>query len=119
MDVPMNELNTRLDAIDGAIVNLLRQRTALTGQLTSAGDGTPPAERERRTLALAASRAGEPLTDCAEAVFRAILVSDRSLQNRRAGRPSPAWETIRTALKNTPPLFPQRATVACQGVEGA
>ena len=33
MDVPMNELNTRLDAIDGAIVNLLRQRTALTGQL--------------------------------------------------------------------------------------
>ena len=119
MDAPMNELNARLDAVDGAIVNLLRQRTALTGQLASAGDGDPPAERERRTLALAASRAGEPLADCAEAVFRAIQVSDRSLQNQRAGRPSPAWETIRTALKNTPPLFPQRATVACQGVEGA
>ena len=52
-------------------------------------------------------------------MYRTILAAGRSYQNACSGVTSKVYETIRKALDTTPDLFPQRATVACQGVEGA
>ena len=43
----------------------------------------------------------------------------RSRQNRILHRSSPETKAIECALRETPQLFPEKAIVACQGVEGA
>ena len=119
MGATISGLNAQLDNIDGMIVDMLKKRVDISGRIADLNVRVPRAQRERQTLSLVSLRAGGALSGCAEAVFRAILASDRSFQNERAGLPSRTCAEIEQALKNTPPLFPQRATVACQGVEGA
>ena len=80
---------------------------------------TLDAGRERALLAKVGSLAGEDLADYTESVFRSIMAASRSYQKQCEGSGSPVYEGIRTALSTTPDLFPQRATVACQGIEGA
>ena len=65
------------------------------------------------------TQAGEELAEYTESVFRSILAAGRSYQNQCSGVKSQVYETIRRALDTTPELFPQRAVVACQGIEGA
>ncbi len=115
----IEELGVQLNDIDMEIVDMLRRRAEITGSMAAMGGGTPLAQRRRDTLALVADRAGEELSDCAESVFRAIMVAEASLANERAGLRSQTYADIKKAVESTPPLFPQRATVACQGVEGA
>lgn len=47
------------------------------------------------------------------------MAASRSYQNIRSGKKSQVYEGVKEALENTPKLFPQRAMVACQGIEGA
>ena len=77
------------------------------------------AGRERALLGKVGEQAGEELADYTQSVYRTILAAGRSYQNACSGVTSKVYETIRKALDTTPDLFPQRATVACQGVEGA
>ena len=85
MDSKIDGLYLQLEDIDNAIVDMLRERAGLVSGFDGL-DGAESAALERRVLASAADRAGDELSDCAEAVFRAVTVSDRSLKNRRAGR---------------------------------
>ena len=80
---------------------------------------TLDAGRERALLAKVGAQAGEELAEYTESVFRSILAAGRSYQNQCSGVKSQVYETIRRALDTTPELFPQRAVVACQGIEGA
>ena len=48
-----------------------------------------------------------PMPGGAEAVFRAVTVSDRSLKNRRAGLGSKTYAGICRAMVSTPPVFPE------------
>ena len=118
MDSKIDGLYLQLEDIDNAIVDMLRERAGLVSGFDGL-DGAESAALERRVLASAADRAGDELSDCAEAVFRAVTVSDRSLKNRRAGLGSKTYAGICRAMVSTPPVFPAKAVVACQGVEGA
>jgi chorismate mutase/prephenate dehydratase len=118
MDAKIDGLYLQLEEIDNAIVDMLRERAGLVSGFDGL-DGAESAALERRVLASAADRAGDELSDCAEAVFRAVTVSDRSLKNRRAGLGSKTYAGICRAMVSTPPVFPAKAVVACQGVEGA
>jgi chorismate mutase/prephenate dehydratase len=118
MDAKIDGLYLQLEDIDNAIVDMLRERAGLVSGFDGL-DGAESAALERRVLASAADRAGDELSDCAEAVFRAVTVSDRSLKNRRAGLGSKTYAGICRAMVSTPPVFPAKAVVACQGVEGA
>ena len=117
MDAKIDGLYLQLEDIDNAIVDMLRERAGLVSGFDGL-DGAESAALERRVLASAADRAGDELSDCAEAVFRAVTVSDRSLKNRRAGLGSKTYAGICRAMVSTPPVFPAKAVVACQGVEG-
>ena len=75
--------------------------------------------RERALLNKVGEQAGEELADYAQSVYRSILSVSRSYQYSRVGGTSRVYDGIRKALENTPALFPQRPTVACQGIEGA
>ena len=119
----LNTLRQSIDSIDQEMVALFRRRMEVSRQVAAYkkehGLPTLDAGRERALLGKVAEQAGEELADYTQSVYRSILAAGRSYQNQCNGVPSRVYDTIRKALDNTPDLFPQRATVACQGIEGA
>ena len=119
----LNTLRQSIDSIDKEMVALFRRRMEVSRQVAAYkkehGLPTLDAGRERALLGKVTEQAGEELADYTQSVYRSILAAGRSYQNQCNGVPSRVYDTIRKALDNTPDLFPQRATVACQGIEGA
>lgn len=119
----LKDLREKIDAIDQQMVDLFKQRMEVSKEVAaykrSNGLPTLDAGRERALLGKVGEQAGEELVDYTQSVYRTILAAGRSYQNACSGVPSKVYETIRKALDTTPDLFPQRAMVACQGVEGA
>lgn len=119
----LKDLREKIDAIDQQMVDLFKQRMGVSKEVAAykRANGLPTldAGRERALLGKVGEQAGEELADYTQSVYRTILAAGRSYQNACSGVPSKVYETIRKALDTTPDLFPQRATVACQGVEGA
>ncbi len=119
----LKDLREKIDAIDQQMVDLFKQRMEVSKEVAAykQANGLPTmdAGRERALLGKVGERAGEELADYTQSVYRTILAAGRSYQNACSGVTSKVYETIRKALDTTPDLFPQRATVACQGVEGA
>lgn len=119
----LKDLREKIDAIDRQMVDLFKQRMEVSKEVAAykRANGLPTldAGRERALLGKVGEQAGEELADYTQSVYRTILAAGRSYQNACSGVPSQVYETIRKALDTTPDLFPQRATVACQGVEGA
>lgn len=119
----LEELRTQIDGIDSQLVKLFCQRMDCAAQIAAYkkehGLAVQAPGRERELLASVAAQAGEEMAEYTEAVYKTILAVSRSYQNSRMGRSSKTYEGIRQVLSGTPELFPQRATVACQGTEGA
>ena len=123
MSENLEELRSQIDQIDQQMVALFKARMEASGRVAEykKEKGLPvlDAGRERALLGKVAEQAGEELADYAQSMYRTILSASRSYQNSKLGRSSKVYGSIRQALENTPDLFPQRATVACQGIEGA
>ena len=123
MSEDLTQLRTEIDEIDGQLVELFRRRMEISRDVAAykKANGLPTldAGRERALLAKVAELSGEPLAGYAQSVFRAIMAASRSYQDRCSGKTSKVYESIRAAMAETGDLFPQQATVACQGVEGA
>ena len=123
MSETLEELRGRLDQIDQQMVDLFKARMELSGQVAEykREKGIPvlDAGRERALLGKVGERAGEELADYAQSMYRTILSASRSYQHDKLGLNSAVYDSIRRALEETPHLFPQRPTVACQGIEGA
>ena len=113
----------RIDEIDEGILRLFAERME-----TAAGIAAYKREndlpvldvhREREKLRQIAEKAPDDLKDDAVRLYSLLFELSRSYQNRLLGSRSALTEQIETALRETPPLFPGDAAVACQGVEGA
>ncbi|MGI6075206.1 MAG: bifunctional chorismate mutase/prephenate dehydratase [Pyramidobacter sp.] len=118
----LNDYRAEIDAIDHQITALIAKRLAVSRDIAlyKARNGRPvydPA-RERQKLADLAEVAG-PVAPAIDALYSLIFDLSRSEQYRVINGPSPIKRRIRQALANTPLQFPERAVVACQGVEGA
>lgn len=119
----LTEIRQQIDAIDSQLVDLFCQRMALSAQVADykKANGLPvyvPA-RERAILQKVAQKAGPEFEKDARILYSTLFELSRGYQNRRNGAVSPLYETINTAIAQTPSLFPQAPMVACQGVEGA
>jgi len=123
MSKDLEELRGQIDEIDRQMVDLFQKRMEISAQVAEykreRGIPVLAAGRERALLGRVAEQAGEELADYAQSMYRAILASSRSYQYARLGRGSQVCKVIRQALADTPDLFPQHPTVACQGIEGA
>ncbi len=123
MSKTLEELRQEIDQIDGQMTNLFKARMEVASRIAEykKGKGLPvlDAARERALMGKVAEQAGEELADYIQAVYRTILTACRSYENGRMGLGSVVYGEIRNALEATPDLFPQRPTVACQGIEGA
>lgn len=123
MEKNLEELRGEIDQIDAQMVKLFTQRMEAVRQVAQYKQerGLPvlAAARERVLLGKVAELAGEELADYAQSVYRTILSVSRAYQSSKLDQGSAIYDGIRKALEATPSLFPQRPTVACQGIEGA
>ena len=123
MNTELEQLRGQIDQIDDKIIALFKERMQVSDKIAMFKKEhempTLAPGRERALLARVAEEAGEEFADYTESLFRTIMAASRSYQNVRAGKKSQVYESVKDALENTPQLFPQRARVACQGIEGA
>ncbi len=119
----LNELRIRIDDINHRMVKLFAERMNVSMEIAryKMENGLPvlDRERERTILNRMALEAGEPFEDYTQVLFRTLFELSRSFQSSLIANENVLAERIGDALKNTPALFPRRAVVACQGVEGA
>lgn len=123
MNNELEQLRGQIDQIDDKIIALFKERMQVSDKIALVKKEydmpTLAPGRERAVLARVAEEAGEEFADYTESLFRTIMAASRSYQNIRSGKKSVVYESVKEALENTPKLFPQRAMVACQGIEGA
>ena len=123
MNNQLEQLRGQIDQIDDKIIALFKERMQVSDKIALVKKEhdmpTLAPGRERAVLARVAEEAGEEFADYTESLFRTIMAASRSYQNIRSGKKSAVYESVKEALENTPQLFPQRARVACQGIEGA
>ncbi|MCI7136006.1 MAG: bifunctional chorismate mutase/prephenate dehydratase [Candidatus Limivicinus sp.] len=123
MNNELEQLRGQIDQIDDKIIALFKERMQVSDKIALVKKEhdmpTLAPGRERAVLARVADQAGEEFADYTESLFRTIMAASRSYQNIRSGKKSAVYESVKEALENTPQLFPQRAMVACQGIEGA
>lgn len=122
----LSDTRTRIDAVDAELLRLFGERMALARDVAAAKieAGLPifdPA-REREKLTRIAAMAPTGLEDASVALFSLLMSMNKVAQHRiMADRAiqEPASARIRAQLLDAATPFPQRASVACQGVEGA
>ena len=119
----LEQMREEINQIDQELVDLFRRRMELSKSIGAYKQANQlpvqdPA-RERELLGRVAEQAGEELSEYAQSVYQTILAVSRSYQNAESPRRSGTYQQIQAMLEKTPELFPQRSSVACQGVEGA
>ncbi|MGN0710174.1 MAG: bifunctional chorismate mutase/prephenate dehydratase [Anaerovoracaceae bacterium] len=119
----LNNIREEIDNIDKQLVDLFVKRMDMAKKVAeekkAAGSPVLNVQREREILTRVSEQAGEELDGYVRLLYNTIFDISRSHQNRIIHKDSPIKEKIEAALKNTPAMFPSKATVACQGVEGA
>ena len=119
----LEQLREQISALDEQMVDLFKQRMDLAAQVAEYKQAHHMAVldrgRERAVLSAVADRAGEDYADYAQAVYQTIMATSRAYQNSRLNPDTPLSAEVKQLLRETPDMFPQRATVACQGTEGA
>ena len=118
----LQQLREKMNRIDREMVDLYleRMKTAETIGAWKRENGVPvydPA-RERDLLDRVASLAGSEHENGVRALFGFLISQSRTRQLLDEGRGT-IGKTIQQALSETLSLFPEKAAVACQGVEGA
>ncbi len=119
----LQELRSGIDEIDRQIIDLFaaRMQTAASIAQYKRAHGLPvlDAGREREKLADVIASVPEALQEPAVSLFRLLFSLSRGYQRQLLGTGSTLPGLVAEALSAAPQMFPQRAYVACQGVEGA
>ena len=119
----LSDYRKRLDEIDEEILHLFSERMDIAVEIASwKQEKSLPvldARREKEKLQRIEEMSDPELSDYSFTLFSMLMELSRSRQNRILHRDSPETRAIETALRDTPQLFPEKAVVACQGVEGA
>ena len=75
--------------------------------------------RERKILSRLSAISGEELEMYIRTIYKTIFDVSRSYQTRLIGSENESYKKIIAAAESTDKVFPKRASVACQGREGA
>lgn len=116
-------LRANMDLIDNEIAKLFVQRMEVALEIAKhKKEKNLPVlntEREREIVNRITSQTGDDLQGYAKILYSMLFDLSRSYQQRHLTGRSQIVDDIEKALKNTSQLFPTKAVVACQGVEGA
>ncbi len=121
MDI--QDYRAKIDQVDSELVRLYGERMKITREIGryKREHNLPvlDTERERNLLNRVGEMAGEENENGVRALFGFLMSQSRTGQLLDGRKESELGARIRTALQETPQLFPPKAVVACQGVEGA
>ncbi len=121
MDI--QDYRAKIDQVDSELVRLYGERMEITKEIGryKREHNLPvlDTERERNLLNRVGEMAGEENENGVRALFGFLMSQGRTSQLLDGRKESTLGNQIRTALQETPQLFPPKAVVACQGVEGA
>lgn len=119
----LEEIRKDIDKVDSQIASLFKERMGLALEVAKTKKennlAVVNATREKEILHRISEEIGEPLDGYARILFNTLFDLSRSYQNNYLSRVSDIGERIEKALEETPKLFPKKAVVACQGVEGS
>ncbi len=120
----LKDLRTEIDQIDDGIAALFRRRMEAVGRIAQYKrlHGLPvlSPSREREILYRVTEGADEELQSYTRTLFTTLFDLSGNYQRRIGADGTPPLKAeILAALSETPQDFPTRATVACQGIEGA
>lgn len=119
----LNEIRNEIDKIDAELVELYKKRMTLSANVAQyKRENNMPildSARERALLNKVSELSRENFEEYTRTLYATILDLSRSYQHKILGNTSALYTSIEKAIKNTPKIFPECASVACQGVEGA
>ena len=113
----------QIEDADRAINELFVRRMELCADLVrekkARGMVLSEVPREREGRLRFREQAGPEMEEYAGVLYSTMVDVCQSYQTAVVGRESDLCRSIRQALEDTEQLFPEKATIACQGVEGA
>ncbi len=113
----------QIEDADRAINELFVRRMELCADLVrekkARGMVLSEVPREREGRLRFREQAGPEMEEYAGVLYSTMVDVCQSYQTAVVGQESELCRSIRQALENTEQLFPEKATIACQGVEGA
>ena len=119
----LEEIRNEIDSIDNELVSLFIRRMNCSAKVAEyKKENNLPvldASRERALMNKISELSGEEFEEYSRTLYSTILSLSRSYQHKATNESSALYKEITDALNSTPKLFPERAAVACQGVEGA
>ena len=119
----LEELRKEIDVVDDVLLKAFQERMSLVAQVSQAKQASDlpvlDVSRERTKLEDVSGKLPPELQQYGYFLWSMFFELSRSYQSALNPTPSPLRREIQEAMENTPQLFPPRATVACQGVEGA
>lgn len=119
----IKELRDQIDSIDAEIVRLYCERMSVSSKIADyKRENSLPVldhKRERELLAKISTLAGPELERYARVLYQSVLATSRAYQDKKLGVASKLCGSIAEACESTEKIFPECASVACQGTEGA
>lgn len=123
MELDINKLREDINEIDREMVELFKKRMNVAASVAQYKKerGLPvlDAARERALLGRISDMAGEELDGYARTLYHTMLDVSRAYQYTKLNSESVVYSDIKNTIGKTASMFPTRARVACQGVEGA
>lgn len=112
-----------IDEIDDKFIGLFAERMEIAAKIAEfKKENSLPVmdiKREREKLKAVVSASPADIKEYSSLLYSLMFELSRSYQNKLIGKGSELSKSITDAIENTPNLFPERTSVACQGVEGA
>lgn len=119
----LKDIRNEIDEIDNELVKLFEKRMDTVRKVAEykAENNLPifNSKRERDIVADLTQKVSLELTTYTKILYNTLFDVSRSYQAKAIFKTSPLTKRIADALEHTPKIFPSRATVACQGTEGA
>lgn len=119
----LSDYRKEIDAVDEELVALFAKRMELSAGVAEwkreHGKRVLDSAREREKLMKLRELAPEGFEEYTEALYTGIFELSRCYQSGILAGSNVLTEEIDRALRETPLMFPQKARVCCQGVEGA
>ena len=119
----LKDLREQIDEIDKSMVELFARRMEVCKEIALCKQGSGKKvydpERERKKLAEIAELSGEAMRSYTAPLYSLMMDLSKTWQAQVIGGEKELSQKIRKAVENTGKLFPDFATVACQGIEGA
>lgn len=123
MELDLNKIREEINATDKEMIQLFKRRMNLAAdvaQYKKAHDlPVLDAARERALLSRIADMAGEEFEKYARILYHTMMDVSKSYQHTILSPTSDMYNRIQTSLEQTQKVFPKKAKIACQGVEGA